>query len=283
MKKEIPIDKLLNFAIINLDKPSGPTSFKVSQFVKTGLKLKKTSHFGTLDPQVTGILPVALGRACRLNDYLMHADKEYIGIMRIHSDVSKTKLEKEMSAFLGKITQLPPIRSAVKRAPRIREIKIFKILEVKDRDVLFQSIVQAGTYIRKLCSDLGDKIGGAHMLELRRTRAGQFSEADSNFIDLYKFESALEAYKKGSETELRKILIPAEEAIKKSLTCIQISDKNIEQLMTGKPLMKSDLIDPLPAEEIFAAFVKDRLIGIYKKALVESSPDLVAKAEFVYN
>ena len=83
------IQELLEFGIINIDKPAGPTSFDVGQFVKKRLNLKKTAHFGTLDPMVTGVLPIALNRACRLNEFLMHRDKEYVGIMRLHSDVDE--------------------------------------------------------------------------------------------------------------------------------------------------------------------------------------------------
>ena len=104
MKQIKPIQELLNFSIINIDKPSGPTSFSVSDFIRKSLKLSKTSHFGTLDPQVSGVLPVALGRACRLNEYFMHKDKIYVGIMRLHSDISQEKLEEQMKLFLGKIT-----------------------------------------------------------------------------------------------------------------------------------------------------------------------------------
>ena len=127
--RDKPIQELLNFSIINIDKPSGPTSFQVSQFVKHALNLSKTSHLGTLDPQVTGVLPVALSRACRLNEYLMHRDKTYVGIMRLHKEISKEKLEKEINSFIGKIMQLPPVKSRVKRQLREREVKTFKILE----------------------------------------------------------------------------------------------------------------------------------------------------------
>src|SRR3989338_6011253 len=88
MKSQKTIQELLEFGIINIDKPSGPTSFWVSQYVKNALGLSKTSHLGTLDPMVTGVLPVALNRACRLNEYLMHRDKTYIGIIRVHEEIS---------------------------------------------------------------------------------------------------------------------------------------------------------------------------------------------------
>jgi H/ACA ribonucleoprotein complex subunit 4 len=273
-----PISELLKFSIINIDKPSGPTSFNVSQFVKNSLGLKKTSHLGTLDPKVTGVLPVALGRACRLNEFLMHADKTYIGIMRLHSEVSDEKIKEEMKNFLGKIKQLPPVRSSVKRAEREREVKKFEFLEREGNDILFLADVQAGTYIRKLIHDLGEKISGAHMLELRRTKAGQFSEENS--FTLYEFESAVEEYKKGKEEPLRKMLIPAEETVLKVMPKVQANPDSIKNLLTGKPLMNSDITENLPNSECFALFEKNVLIGIYHSA---KEGDIVARAEFVLN
>lgn len=280
MEKEKSIQELVNFSIINLDKPSGPTSFQISDYVRKFLDLKKTSHMGTLDPKVSGVLPITLGRACRLSEYFMHRDKEYVGIMHLHEEVAKEKLTSEMKKFLGAIIQLPPVRSRVKRAEREREVKRFEILECDGKDILFLADVQAGTYIRKLIHDLGENIGGAHMLELRRTKASIFSETDETFINLYEFEKAVQEYKNGVEEQLRKILIPAEEAIQHVIPKIFILDKNLKQLLTGKPLMKNDLIGKLPKEEKFAAFLKDKFIGIYKK--VEQG-DIIAKAEFVFN
>ena len=107
IKSKKSIKELLEFSIINIDKPTGPTSFSVSQFVKNALGISKTSHLGTLDPQVTGVLPVALNRACRLNEYLIHRDKVYIGIMRLHMDkISEEKLNKEMKKNGNKKTIL---------------------------------------------------------------------------------------------------------------------------------------------------------------------------------
>jgi len=261
----------INFSLINIDKPVGPTSFQVSQYVKNALQLKKTSHMGTLDPQVTGVLPITLGRACKLSDYFMHKDKEYVGIMRIHESISLTKLKEEAKKFVGKITQLPPVRSAVKRSPREREVKSLVFLEKKDKDVLFKTKVEAGTYIRKLIHDLGEKIGGAHMLELRRTKASIFKE--STAITLYEFDKLVK------EKKLSSVLVPAEEAIKKVLPALQISADKVKQLLNGKPLMSQDLTN-LPKGETFALFSGERFIGVYHKV---KEGEIIAKAEFVYN
>jgi H/ACA ribonucleoprotein complex subunit 4 len=267
------METTLNFSILNIDKPQGPTSFQISQFIKTSLNLKKTSHGGTLDPQVTGVLPIFLGRACKLMDYFLKSDKTYVGIMRLHKDnISLSDLQKEMSLLTGKIIQTPPVKSRVKRAPRQREVKQFKILERQGRDVLFISHVQAGTYIRTLCDEIGKKLGGAHMLELRRTQASIFPESES--INLYEFEKAIQ------ENKLNNYLINAEEAIKKVLPTLQANPNSIKQLLTGKPIHIQDILSEMPKEEIFALFKKTKFIGIYKKI---QEGDIIARPEFVYN
>ena len=93
IKKQKTIKELLEFSIINVDKPSGPTSFQIDEKIKKWLNLRKTSHFGTLDPKVTGVLPVALNRACKLSDYFMHKDKTYVGVMHLHEKIAKDRSE----------------------------------------------------------------------------------------------------------------------------------------------------------------------------------------------
>ncbi len=284
IKSKKTTKELLEFGIINIDKPSGPTSFWTSQYVKRALKLSKTSHLGTLDPQVTGVLPVALSRACRLNEYLMHRDKTYVGIMQIHQEISKDKLEKEITTFIGKIMQLPPVKSRVKREIREREVKTFKILEIEGKDVLFESQVQAGTYIRKLCSDLGEKIGGAHMLELRRTQAGLFSEIDKKYpsISLYEFDRIMQEYHEGKEESLRKIIIPGE-VVSQLIPVIKIRKDVVKKALTGSPIFSSFIEETIPKLEEndkLCVFEGTKFIGCYKFI---GKGDLVAKPEFVLN
>lgn len=255
------IKKLLEFSILNIDKPSGPTSFNISDFVRKTLNLRKTSHFGTLDPKVTGVLPIALNRACKLTGFFLGEDKEYVGVMRIHEDISLEKIKDMIKRkFTGKIKQTPPVKSRVKRQEREREIKNFEILEKEGKDVLFKTNVQGGTYIRKLIDDLGKELGiGAHMLELRRTRAGIFSEEDKSFINLYDLEKI-----KDNEDELRKILIPAEEALKKIFPAVQIKKESEKKLLTGKSITKEDIRSG-EINEKFIAFCNEKFIGIYDK------------------
>ncbi len=272
--------ELLEFGIINIDKSSGPTSFNVSYFVKKSLGLRKTSHFGTLDPKVTGVLPIALNRACKLTGYFLGEDKEYIGIMRMHKEIELEDIREIINKrFLGKIKQIPPVKSRVKRQEREREIKSFELLEKKGKDVLFKSEVQGGTYIRKLIDDLGRELGvGAHMLELRRIRAGIFTE--NNIVNLYEFERAVKEYRNGNDKLLRKMIIPAEETIKKVYPLIEVKKEEIKRLWTGKPILTKDIISKpkVMKDEIICVFSEDKFIGMYK---VLNNKDIFAKPEFV--
>lgn len=173
------VRELINNGIIVLDKPQGPTSHQVVSWVKKILEAKKVGHSGTLDPNATGVLPVTLNNATRASQALLIAGKEYVGIMRLHKNgVNKEKIRKTCAQFVGEITQLPPVRSAVKREKRKREIYYLDVLEIQNEtDVLFRVGCEAGTYIRTLCVDIGKKLGvGGHLLELRRTKVGRLHE-----------------------------------------------------------------------------------------------------------
>jgi H/ACA ribonucleoprotein complex subunit 4 len=290
IKQEKSIQELLNFGIINIDKPSGPTSFDVSDFVRKKLNeigVKKTSHFGTLDPKVTGVLPIALNRACKLTGFFLGEDKEYIGIMRVHEEIPIETINKAIKEkFLGKINQLPPLRSRVKRVEREREIKRFEILEETGKDILFIAEVQGGTYIRKLISDLGDHLGiGAHMLELRRIRAGIFKEDSKEYpsINLYELEKVIEEYKKGNEKELMEIIIPGE-IISEAYPVVEIKKDDLRNIMTGKPIYKKDLknsrnVSEFRNDDIVCIFCENKFIEM---ARVINDEQIFSKPEFVF-
>jgi len=291
MNQQKPLSELLEFSILNIDKPSGPTSFDISDFVRKKLeklKVRKTSHFGTLDPKVTGVLPIALNRACKLTGFFLGEDKEYVGIMRIHEEKTIEKIQEIINEkFLGKIKQTPPVKSRVKRQEREREIKKFELLEKEEngKDFLFIAEVQGGTYIRKLIDDLGKELEiGAHMLELRRIRAGIFLENDEKYpsVNLYDFEKAVEEAENGKEELLRKILIPAEEALKKIFPFAEVKDNSVKQLLTGKPVYYDDLKNKTNIEEgeLLCIFDKERFIGVYK-IINDKKSGIFARAEFV--
>ena len=153
------LDNILDYGFIPLDKPAGPTSHEVVAWVRKMLKEDKAGHSGTLDPAVTGLLPIGLGQATKALSVLLLGPKEYVGLARIHSDVDKIKLEQVFEKFRGEIFQRPPQKSAVKRQTRRRWIYELDILENKRQLILFRVLCQAGTYIRKLVYDIGEVLG----------------------------------------------------------------------------------------------------------------------------
>ncbi len=283
IKQNKTTEELLEFGMINIDKSSGPTSFNISDFVKKSLGLRKTSHFGTLDPRVTGVLPVALNRACKLTGYFLGEDKEYIGIMRMHEEISLDKIKEVIEKkFKGVIKQTPPVKSRVKRQEREREIKIFDLLEQDGKDILFRVSCQGGTYIRKICDDLGKELNvGAHMLELRRVRAGIFKEDSKDYpiVNLYDFEKAVNEYKDGNDELLRKIIIPAE-IVSDVYKPIKVKKDVVKRLWTGKPILMKDIVSKpgVNKDEIISVFADDEFVGMYK---VIKGKDIFAKPEFV--
>ena len=168
---------LLDNGIILLDKPPGPTSHEVVAWTKRMLDLPKIGHSGTLDPQVSGVLPLGLGNATKALGVLLFGSKEYVGIGRFHTVPSLKILDYLKNTFTGPIYQKPPQRSSVLRRTRVRTIHEIEIMETKDSLVLMRTVCESGTYIRKLIYDMGELMGsGASMIELRRTRVAQFEE-----------------------------------------------------------------------------------------------------------
>ena len=281
---EKPIQDLLQFSLINIDKSAGPTSFSVSEFLKRQLRLKKTSHMGTLDPKVTGVLPVTLGRACKLAGYFIKHDKTYVGVLHTHKEQNIEELQKLINDnFVGKIKQTPPHRSAVKREERERTVYHWTLTEAgeNNKNFVFETKVQGGTYIRKICSDLGEIINGAHMEDLRRTQAGIFDE--TTIVNLFDFKSAVDKYKDGKEEDLRKMLMPAETAIKQVLPIIEIEKKAIKGLHVGRPLFLEDVTNEtkgIETDDRFAVFSGDQFIGIYRRTTEEI---IFGRPEFVYS
>lgn len=230
------IESLLQYGVINLDKPSGPTSHEVVSWIRKILEISNAGHGGTLDPKVTGVLPCALGRATRVLSALLSAGKEYVGIMLLHTPIKIKKIEKVFKLFTGKIYQRPPIKSSVVRKLRVREIYYIKAIEVNDKYVLFRVGCEAGTYIRKLCFDIGEVLcSGAHMLELRRTRVGNFSE-DDNLITLQNLKDAFTIYQEeGEEYYIRKLIYPMEKMVS-HIPKIYVRDSAVDALCHGANL-----------------------------------------------
>ncbi|TAN35213.1 MAG: RNA-guided pseudouridylation complex pseudouridine synthase subunit Cbf5 [Candidatus Methanoperedens sp.] len=234
--EERPIQEYIQKGVVNLDKPAGPTSHEVTSWVRKILELEKAGHSGTLDPNVTGLLPVMLGHATKAVDALLTAGKEYICLMKLHNEVPEKELKSVFGEFKGEIYQKPSIISAVKRETRVRNIYYLELLEVEDKNVLFRVGCEAGTYIRKLCHDMGMAMGtGAHMQELRRTKSGPFRE-DETMITLHDLKDAYVEWKEnGNEAMLRKVILPMERALM-HLPKLVIRDNAIDALCHGAGL-----------------------------------------------
>src|SRR3989344_3759455 len=233
--EERSVEELLHSGIINLNKPSGPSSHQVSDYVQKILGIEKAGHSGTLDPKVVGVLPIALDKSTRVVQMLLKAGKEYVALMHLHKEISEEALQKCVEEhFLGKIQQTPPLRSAVKRRERTRRIYYLEILEVQDKDVLFRVGCEAGTYIRKLIHDMGLKLKiGAHMSQLVRIKAGPFTDED--WHSLHDLKDVYEFWKEGNEQLLRKIILPVEAAVA-HLPKVWILDNAVDTLCHGADL-----------------------------------------------
>ncbi|MFZ3059535.1 MAG: RNA-guided pseudouridylation complex pseudouridine synthase subunit Cbf5 [Candidatus Methanoperedens sp.] len=230
------LEEYIRKGVINLDKPAGPTSHEVTSWVKKILNLDKAGHSGTLDPNVTGLLPIMLSEATRAVDALLTAGKEYVCLMKLHTAMPEKKIRSIFGEFTGEIYQKPSIKSAVKRETRIRTIYYLELHEIEDNNVLFKVGCEAGTYIRKLCHDMGMALGtGAHMQELRRTKSGPFRE-DEKLITLQDLRDAyVEWQESGNENQLRKVINPMEFGLS-HLPKIVIRDNAVDAVCHGASL-----------------------------------------------
>jgi H/ACA ribonucleoprotein complex subunit 4 len=251
----------------------------VSEYVQRILGISKAGHSGTLDPAVTGVLPVALGRATRIVQLLLTAGKEYVGTMHLHDEVPAPQLDQAIRKFTGKIQQMVPRKAAVKRTLREREIYYFDVLEVEGKDVLFRVGCEAGTYIRKLCHDLGRELKtGAHMAQLHRTKAGPFTDAD--YVTLQDVEDALWYWREQqNEKFLKHCIRPVEFAVQ-HVPKVWVMDGAVDALCHGATL-KVPGISKLDTDVISGATVailtlKDELICLGN---AQMSAEAILKAE----
>jgi len=264
------IEQLLNYGIILLDKPPGPTSHETVAWTKRILKLPKIGHSGTLDPQVSGVLPLGLGEATKALGVLLYGPKEYHALGRIHSLPSKEKLEETIDLFRGEIFQKPPQRSAVVRQTRTRTIYEFEVLEQKERLLLTRILCESGTYIRKLYYDLGEILGsGATMIELRRTRVDQFYETDG-LVTLHQLADAFAVWEeKKDDSKLMKMIKPVECAFSE-LKSVVIRDSAVDAMCHGAQLAIPGIL------KISPNLKKGDIVGVYTQkgevvALAEST------------
>lgn len=244
--EERDVQSLLEFGVINLDKPPGPSAHQVSSWVKSLTGLDRAAHAGTLDPKVTGVLPVLLGNATRLVPALLEGTKEYVAVLELHAS-PPTDLESTILEFEGEIYQKPPRKSAVARRLRTRTVHELEVLEVSERQALLRMEVESGTYVRKLCHDIGLALGtGAHMGDLRRTATTPFD--DSELHTLHDLSDGLGRYEASDRADwLREVVHPAERALT-HLPDVLIAPSAAEQVANGAPVYAPGVIEG-PAEE----------------------------------
>ena len=273
--------ELLEFGVVNLDKPPGPSAHQVSGWVRDMLAdsydqlapatadhrgndtdrsgrgetpertgnegknqagIDRAAHTGTLDPTVTGCLPILTGRATRLSGALL-TPKEYVAVLEVHSHLPED-FEGTIEGFVGPIYQKPPRKSAVSRRLRARKIYGIEVLDTEERRALLRISCESGTYVRKLCHDLGLALGtGAHMGDLRRTRAEPFG--DGALVTLHDLADALAAVEGaggeigGVEREnavaLSAVVQPAERALV-HLPRLTIAHSAAREVANGAPV-----------------------------------------------
>jgi len=293
--KERSIEELIQTSIVNVDKPSGPTSHQISYWIKDLLKIRKAGHIGTLDPNATGVLPILVGRSTRLLPLFQKLDKEYVGIMHLHKDIDLEILDNFIQKnFVGEIVQMPPKRSAVARIPRKRKVYEAILIEKDGKDVLFKIICESGFYVRKWVHDIGQKLKiGAHLKELRRISIGKY---ENFYFRIFSEESSFnliqiaDAIINNDEKEIRKIFIPAEyclEHVKK----VFVKDSAIPNLLKGAPLYVKGIVriqEGIKKDEIVAIFsLKNELIAFgYAKMnseeMVKSNQGVAVRIDRVF-
>ena len=218
---------------------------------------------------VTGVLPLALEDATKTIQVFLLTGKEYACLMALHEDMDEKKLRSTLEEFTGDIFQRPPVRAAVKRDLRKRRIYYIRDVEIDGRQVLFRVGCQAGTYIRKLVYDIGEVLEiGAHMRELRRTRAGTFTE--ENITSLYDVMQLAHASPDEKEKMARRIIRPMESAFG-YIPRVYIRDSAVNAICHGADLAipgivrLSEGIKPKTPVALFT--LKDELVALSRSLM----------------
>jgi len=274
--------------IIVLDKAVGLSSNKALQEVKWLFEANKAGHTGSLDPLATGVLPLCLGEATKVSQFLLNSDKRYrarikLGIRTDSADsegqviaqcdevnVSREQVEQALQSFKGETQQIPPMHSALKvdgvplyklaregkTIPReARSICVYE-LELTDfqgDEIELEITCSKGTYIRTIADDLGQDLGcGAHIIALRRLQAGAFTEADCVSTDALR-----EVKEKHGMDRLDQNLIPMDRAIE-DLPEVNLPSIAASQFKNGQ----SVLVRHLPEEGLVRLYEEEQFIGI---------------------
>jgi tRNA pseudouridine55 synthase len=237
---------LLSFGVVNLDKPPGPSAHQVAGWVRDVAGQDRAAHAGTLDPKVTGCLPILTGTATRAAGTFDDATKEYVAVLELHGP-APDDLSSVVAEFEGEIYQKPPRKSAVARRLRTRRIADLDVLGRADRRALLQVECEAGTYVRKLCHDLGLALGtGANMGALRRTATGTFD--DTTLVTLHDLQDVVAEWREqGDAGRLREVVQPAERAFD-HLPQVTIAESAAAEVAEGAPVYAPGVLDAETSE-----------------------------------
>jgi len=274
--------------IVVLDKANGLSSNAALQEVKRLYEANKAGHAGSLDPLATGVLPVCLGEATKVSQFLLDSDKCYrarikLGIRTDTGDsegsiiernegisVSRKAIERALTKFKGEVEQVPPMHSAIKmngvplyklarkgiaveREPRLVTLYQICLVEFVNSELELEISCSKGTYIRTIADDLGQELGcGAHVIELRRTQAGVFTEKDSISSE----ELALEKENRGLD-KIDQFLIPMDRAIQ-DLPEVNLPSITASHVKNGQAV----LVRHLPKNGLVRMYEDEQFIGI---------------------
>ena len=258
--------------VVNLFKPSGPTSFDMVWSVRKILGVKKAGHIGTLDPIADGVLPICLNRSTRIIQFLSSLQKTYRATLELGSEtdtqdatgrvistndpslINEAKMKQVFQAFVGEQDQVPPMYSAKKKngIPLYKlarnginihrdpvKIVVYSIDFIKKErnQVIFEVRCSSGTYIRTLSHDIGKKLGCcAHMVRLTRTKVGLFSMGSTVTLEELKT-----AHKEGS---LSRKLLHLEEVLN-FLPTVRVKEEYLKSISHGVALSKC-FLEALP-------------------------------------
>ncbi|MEQ8315197.1 MAG: tRNA pseudouridine(55) synthase TruB [Gammaproteobacteria bacterium] len=274
--------------IVLLDKAKGLSSNRALQEVKHLFEARKAGHTGSLDPLATGVLPLCLGEATKVSQFLLDSDKRYLARIKLGirtssgdqdgevigqadaSAIETSQIESALESFKGEIQQIPPMHSAIKvdgvplykmarkgqeieRQTRTVTIYSLNLVEHEGDELELDIACSKGTYIRTIADDLGQLLGcGAHVIGLHRTAAGAFDQARCVSV-----EALIEAKENSGLEGLDEYLIPMDEAVG-DLPEVRLPSITADCVKHGQAV----LVRHLPEEGLVRLYEEERFIGI---------------------
>ena len=275
--------------ILNIDKPYGITSMDIVRRIKRGSGQKRVGHGGTLDPVATGVVPICLGQATRLMEYLVNSTKDYRATVELGAStdtydafgsvtggrdasyVELTAVQEVLKSFQGIFKQVPPMYSALKRngkrlyelaragieverEPRRVEVFRIEIVDWSPPRLTLEVSCGRGFYMRSLAHDLGDKLGcGGHIRSLVRLRSGAFELSDS--ISLSEMEDRFED---GSW----RLELHSPDVVLQNLRAVLIGRQKEEMIRNGRPIHVTPQTAPVANEQCRAYSVDGRFLAV---------------------